>query len=201
MENHYEVLGVRRGASKKEIKKKFYQLAKKYHPDVNDEPGAEARFKRINEAYAVLTSDRDRHEYDYNVNSATSSTARPKYNYDGSPFYNFDVWYTMHYGTFAFTFFYYVFLNKTHTNSGADVAERMRLMGMNREKATSRQMHISSPSSSSSESTNRGWGDFDRAMKKLEGQKRKFHTVAVNRHSTPTLCRVLLKYSRALLLR
>ena len=46
-------------------------------------------------------------------------------------------------------------------------------MGMNREKATSRQMHISSPSSSSSESTNRGWGDFDRAMKKLEGQKRK----------------------------
>ena len=102
MENHYEVLGVRRGASKKEIKKKFYELAKRYHPDLNDEAGAEAKFKRINEAYAVLTSDRDRHEYDYNVNNATSSTVRPRYNYDGSPFYNFDVWYTMHYGTRLF---------------------------------------------------------------------------------------------------
>jgi curved DNA-binding protein CbpA len=98
MSDHYEVLGIGRGASKKEIKKKFYELAKQYHPDVNDDPGAEAKFKRINEAYAVLTSDRDRHEYDYNVNYTTSSTVRPKYNYDGSPFYNFDVWYTMHYG-------------------------------------------------------------------------------------------------------
>ena len=95
--NHYEVLGVRRGASKKEIKKKFYELAKKYHPDVNnDDSDAEAKFKRINEAYSVLTSDRERHDYDYNVNQA--SNVRPRYNYDGSPFYNFDIWYTMHYG-------------------------------------------------------------------------------------------------------
>ena len=61
----YEVLGVSKGASDGEIKKAFYKLAKKYHPDAN--PGdkeAEASFKEVNEAYSVLSDADKRARYD-----------------------------------------------------------------------------------------------------------------------------------------
>lgn len=48
-------MGVSEGASQDEIKKAFRKLALRYHPDHNKSPGAEAKFKEINEAYAVLT--------------------------------------------------------------------------------------------------------------------------------------------------
>src|SRR4030042_91845 len=57
--DYYEVLGVPRTASTEEIKKAFRKLAMQYHPDRNNKPGAEARFKEINEAYEVL-SDAER---------------------------------------------------------------------------------------------------------------------------------------------
>lgn len=59
--NYYDVLGVDKGASKEEIKKAFYKLAAKYHPDKG---GDEAKFKEVNEAYQVLSDDRKRKEYD-----------------------------------------------------------------------------------------------------------------------------------------
>ena len=53
-QDNYQVLGVPRDASESEIKSAFRGLARKYHPDVSQEPDAEEKFKDINEAYAVL---------------------------------------------------------------------------------------------------------------------------------------------------
>ncbi len=56
--NYYKILGLPENASKKEIKKKYKKLAKKYHPDVNKDPGAKERFIEINEAYEILIDDK-----------------------------------------------------------------------------------------------------------------------------------------------
>ncbi|BAL23823.1 DnaJ C-terminal domain-containing protein [Azoarcus sp. KH32C] len=62
--DYYEVLGVPREADAKAIKDAFRQLALKFHPDRNKEPGAEERFKEIAEAYAVLSDPKKRADYD-----------------------------------------------------------------------------------------------------------------------------------------
>ena len=62
--DYYEVLGISRTASKDEIKNAYRKLALQYHPDRNKLPGAEERFKEISEAYAVLSDDEKRRQYD-----------------------------------------------------------------------------------------------------------------------------------------
>ncbi len=62
--DYYETLGVPRAATPDEVKRAFRKLAMQYHPDRNAEPGAEARFKEINEAYEVLSDAEKRSAYD-----------------------------------------------------------------------------------------------------------------------------------------
>merc|ERR1712079_513677 len=62
--DYYTILGVSRGASDDEIKKAYRKLALKYHPDKNQSPGAEERFKEIGEAYDVLSDGKKKQIYD-----------------------------------------------------------------------------------------------------------------------------------------
>ncbi len=62
--DYYETLGVEAGAGEAEIKTAYRRLARKFHPDVSKEKGAEERFKAINEAYEVLRDKDKRAEYD-----------------------------------------------------------------------------------------------------------------------------------------
>lgn len=64
MKDYYEILGVSRNATEKEIKKAYRRLARKYHPDVNPSKDAEEKFKEISEAYEVLMDKNKRAQYD-----------------------------------------------------------------------------------------------------------------------------------------
>jgi len=62
--DYYEVLGVSRGADEGEIKKAFRKLARELHPDVSEQPDAEARFREATEAYEALSNTETRQLYD-----------------------------------------------------------------------------------------------------------------------------------------
>ncbi len=62
--DYYEVLGVTKGATKEQTKNAYRKLAMQFHPDRNKSPEAEGRFKEISEAYAVISDDEKRRQYD-----------------------------------------------------------------------------------------------------------------------------------------
>lgn len=62
--DYYEVLGVDKDADARTIKRAFLKKARTVHPDVSDDPEAEAKFKELNEAYSVLSDDQKRANYD-----------------------------------------------------------------------------------------------------------------------------------------
>lgn len=62
--DYYDVMGVSRDATQEQIKRAYRKLARKYHPDVSDDPDAEARFKEVGEAYEVLKDPEKRAAYD-----------------------------------------------------------------------------------------------------------------------------------------
>jgi DnaJ-class molecular chaperone len=68
LENLYAVLGVAPNASADEIKKVYRALAMRYHPDRNNAPAAEVRFKSVTQAYEILSDRAKRADYDQSVN-------------------------------------------------------------------------------------------------------------------------------------
>ena len=63
-QDYYNVLGIDKSADKQAIKTAYRQKARKFHPDVNKDPGAEDTFKKISAAYEILSDDQKRGIYD-----------------------------------------------------------------------------------------------------------------------------------------
>jgi len=86
---YYELLGVKRTASRIEIKRAYRKLARKYHPEIN--PGdrvAEVRYRRITEAYEVLSDPSEREQYDRSGAKPTTENAEAAagYGFEGFDF-------------------------------------------------------------------------------------------------------------------
>ncbi len=78
IKNYYKILNVPQTATQEEIKKAYYDLAKKYHPDINKEEIE--KFKEINQAYTVLSDNTEKQKYDEgsSSNQQTTSYSRSK---------------------------------------------------------------------------------------------------------------------------
>ena len=81
--DYYEVLGVERGAGDGEIKRAFRKLAQQWHPDVNQDPEAQARFKEVNEAYQVLGDPQRRQQYDMFGRAGVNGGGQPGFDAAG----------------------------------------------------------------------------------------------------------------------
>jgi curved DNA-binding protein len=88
--DYYEILGVSRDADAEAIKKVYRKLARKYHPDVSKEPGAEEKFKEVAEAYQTLSDPEKRAAYDQLGSHAPGQDFRPppgwEQSFGGAPF-------------------------------------------------------------------------------------------------------------------
>ena len=79
MATYYDILGIKQDASPDDIKKAYKVLAFKWHPDKNKADGAENMFKKISEAYQVLSNDSKKAEYDMSLKNKTNGD---KYHYE-----------------------------------------------------------------------------------------------------------------------
>ena len=103
--DYYEVLGVSKSATAAEIKSAFRKLAKKYHPDVSKEENAADKFKEAQEAYAVLSDEGKRKQYDQFGHSAFQNNGGAGGGYDFSGFDFSDIFGDLFGGGFGFNGF------------------------------------------------------------------------------------------------
>ena len=117
--DYYETLGVDRGANDEEIRRAFRRKAMEFHPDRNKTPGAEDRFKEINEAYQVLSDQEKRSRYDrFGHAGVNGGSDRP---FDGfDPFGGF--------GDIFDTFFGGGGRTANQPRAGEDISQRVTLL-------------------------------------------------------------------------
>lgn len=89
-DSYYDVLGVPRNATDTDIKKAYRNLAKKYHPDVCKDDKAEEKFKSINEAYATLSDESKRRQYDQLGHENFTNASKGSYGGPGGGGFNAD---------------------------------------------------------------------------------------------------------------
>lgn len=102
--DYYEILGVSKTASQDEIKSAFRKLAKKYHPDVNKEPDAADKFKECQEAYAVLSDENKRKQYDQFGHAAFQNNGAGGAGFDFGDFDFSDIFGDLFGSNFGFNF-------------------------------------------------------------------------------------------------
>jgi molecular chaperone DnaJ len=134
--NYYDILGTPRNADEKEIKKAYRNLARKYHPDVCKESGAEEKFKEINEAYSVLSDPQKRAQYDMMGHDTYTSSSKGSYTGGGG----FSGGFSADFGGFGDIFDFFSGGGRRHgPQPGADLIMRMQITleeavaGINRE--------------------------------------------------------------------
>ncbi|KAM9887743.1 hypothetical protein OXX79_013406 [Metschnikowia pulcherrima] len=86
--NPYDTLGVNKTASQSDIKKAYYQLVKKHHPDVNKEKDSEKKFHKIQESYELLSDKEKRAQYDQFGSAAFDANGNSSHFGGGNPFAN-----------------------------------------------------------------------------------------------------------------
>jgi len=123
--DYYEVLGVQRGASKDEIKDAYRKLAMQFHPDRNKDAGAEEKFKEISEAYAVLSDDQKRQQYDTLGHSGFDQRYRQEDIFRGADFDS--VFRDMGFGDIFRTFFGGGGFGAERNNTGQDLAYNLEI--------------------------------------------------------------------------
>ena len=120
--DYYKILGVQRNASHADIKKAYFTMAKKYHPDVNKEFGSDVKFKEVAEAYEVLEKPDKRGLYDRFGNAGVDENMDMEEGFGENPFAEFYNEFNYVDTDDIFNIFEEAFSNNSHkTQSGRDV--------------------------------------------------------------------------------
>lgn len=139
--DYYEILGVSKNATDDEIKSAFRKLAKKYHPDVCKEPDAEAKFKEVQEAYAILSDKEKRSKYDQFGHSAFTNASGGFSGFEGFDFGGMNDIFDDILSGFGFSSSRRS-SSTSRTRDGNDILYRMSIDFMEAVNGTTRDIHL-----------------------------------------------------------
>ncbi|MEM4256819.1 MAG: molecular chaperone DnaJ [Candidatus Diapherotrites archaeon] len=125
--DYYEILGVKRDATQEEIRAAYKKLAKKYHPDINKEPGAEEKFKEIQHAYSILSDENKRRNYDQFGQEAEKFQGFSGFGFQDSGFDFEDIFESMGFGSAFEEFFTGFGSGKRKMRRGEDIVIRLNI--------------------------------------------------------------------------